>query len=182
MIEIEKELIRIFQKLKFRKTKKRFLKSIQQDIKNINNSDKLYVPADKTSNMYKINKQDYDKILTNSITKTYQKAENSTKHKVDANDIEILKDHHIIDRSNINAENNCFITLKDHTENFVNKPTTRLINPAKNELGRKSKVILENINNQLRTNLRLNQWKTTTKCYRLVRKYQREKQLQVYDV
>ena len=74
----------------------------------------------------------------------------------------ILKDHRIVDRVDINGENNCFITLKDHKENFGNNPTTRLINPAKNELGRISKVILEKINTQLRTSLNLNQWKSTS--------------------
>ena len=62
----------------------------------------------------------------------------------------------------INGENNCFITLKDHKENFENNPSTRLINPAKNELGRISKVILEKVNKQLRTSLNLNQWKSTS--------------------
>ena len=56
----------------------------------------------------------------------------------------------------------CFVTLKDHKDNFQNNPTTRLINPAKNELGRISKVILEKINTQLRTSLNLNQWKSTS--------------------
>ena len=61
----------------------------------------------------------------------------------------------------INSENNCFVTLKDHKENFQNHPTTRLINPAKNELGRISKVILEDINKRIRTSLGINQWKNT---------------------
>ena len=74
----------------------------------------------------------------------------------------ILKDHRIVDRVDINGENNCFITLKDHKENFENNPTTRLINPAKNELGRISKVILEKINTQIRTSYNLNQWKSTS--------------------
>ena len=46
----------------------------------------------------------------------------------------------------INAESNCFITIKDLKENLLNLPKVRLINPAKNELGRISKTILDNIN------------------------------------
>ena len=53
------------------------------------------------------------------------------------------------------------ITLKDHKENF-NSPTVRLINPAKNELRRISKAILENINKRLYTSLNINHWKNTT--------------------
>ena len=61
----------------------------------------------------------------------------------------------------IKGEGNCFITLKDHKENFDNRPTTRLINPAKNELGRISKSILDKINNTIRKSLSLNQWRST---------------------
>ena len=59
-------------------------------------------------------------------------------------------------------ENNCFILLKDHKENFQNNPTARLINHAKNKLGKISKVILNRINKNIRENLQLNQWKNTS--------------------
>ena len=58
-------------------------------------------------------------------------------------------------------EENSFISLKDHKENFQNNPTVRLINPAKSELGKISKVILDRINNNIRENSQLNQWKIT---------------------
>ena len=38
----------------------------------------------------------------------------------------------------------------------------RLINPAKNELGRYSKAVLDNINKRVCTSLNINQWKNTT--------------------
>ena len=41
------------------------------------------------------------------------------------------------------------MTIKDHEENFLNHPKVRLINPAKNELERISKTILDNINMKL---------------------------------
>ena len=51
-----------------------------------------------------------------------------------------------------------FITLKDHKENFHDDPK-RLINPAKNEMGRISTDILDGINQQLRNKLNIKQWK-----------------------
>ena len=111
--------------------------------------------------MYKVDIKDYDKLLTNSITKTYKKADIHIKHSVNNSGKEIIQDHYIAERITINGENNCFITLKDHKDNFANNPTTRLINPAKNELGRISKTIIENINYNLRTRFNLNQWKST---------------------
>ena len=50
---------------------------------------------------------------------------------------------------------------KDHKENFQNNPSVRLINPAKNELGRLSKFIIQAMNKELRHIFNLNQWKNT---------------------
>ena len=61
----------------------------------------------------------------------------------------------------MNGENNSFITLKDHKENFNNHPTVRLINLAKNELGRISKVILDTTNKNIREAMGSNQWRNT---------------------
>ena len=67
----------------------------------------------------------------------------------------------LADRIDHLAKTEAFITLKDHKENFVNKPTCRLINPAKTELGKISKTIIEDINKQLIEKLKVNQWKST---------------------
>ena len=55
-----------------------------------------------------------------------------------------------------------FVTLKDHKDNFANKPTCRLINPSKQEIGKISKQILENINQNLVKATSVNQWKNTS--------------------
>ena len=52
-----------------------------------------------------------------------------------------------------------FITLKDHKDNFANRPTCRLINPSKNEVGSISKQILEEVNRELLNATKVNQWK-----------------------
>jgi hypothetical protein len=51
--------------------------------------------------------------------------------------------------------------IKDHKENFENNPKCRLINPAKRESGKLSKVILDKINSNLRQKLNSNQWRNT---------------------
>ena len=58
----------------------------------------------------------------------------------------ILENKEVIKRMFINGKQNCFITLKDHKSKFQNNPTVRLLNPAKSELGRISKTILDKIN------------------------------------
>ena len=50
-----------------------------------------------------------------------------------------------------------FVILKDHKLKFENDATTRLINQAKNEIERISKLILENINKEIQNKLKLQQ-------------------------
>ena len=69
----------------------------------------------------------------------------------------------ILDRMDIKSKNTCFIIIQDHKENFLNNPTVRLINSAKNELGSSSKSILDNIIKRLCTSLYINQSKNTAK-------------------
>ena len=54
-----------------------------------------------------------------------------------------------------------FITLKDHKEDFINRPKCRLINPAKPEIGKISKHHLDEINSAIRSKTKLNQWRST---------------------
>ena len=54
-----------------------------------------------------------------------------------------------------------FISLKHHKENFENNPKCRLINPAKCDSGKISKLILDKVNTHLRTILNANQWRNT---------------------
>ena len=68
----------------------------------------------------------------------------------------------VLDRTEVNGTGNCIITLKDHKINFINHPTTRLINPANNETGRISKEILDRINSLVCSNLKVNEWKNTS--------------------
>ena len=51
--------------------------------------------------------------------------------------------------------------MKDHKPNFKNKPTCRLINPCKSEIGKISKKILDRINSKIRKSVKLNQWRST---------------------
>ena len=54
-----------------------------------------------------------------------------------------------------------FITLRDHKSNFAHKPTCRLTNPTKSNIGRISKTILDRINNKITRASKFNQWSNT---------------------
>ena len=101
-------------------------------------------------------------MLNDSITKTYKKASDNIHNKINTDGKKLMKGKDILNQMLTNGKNECFITLKELKPNFKNNPKARLINPAKNEIGRISKNILDKINHQLRDSLRINQWKDTS--------------------
>ena len=134
---------------------------MRRDIQNMRESGKTLTPADKTSNMYRLSKEEYNQLKKNAVTSKYKKASGKIKEKIEKGGVKFAKKAGILDRMDQSGDNNCFITLKDHKENFQDNPTTRLINPAKNEVGRISKVILDKINSSLKQKLGVNQWKSS---------------------
>ena len=52
-----------------------------------------------------------------------------------------------------------YITLKDYKDNFRSAHSCHLINPCKSEIGKISKLILENIKRNLLKLLQVNQWR-----------------------
>ena len=54
-----------------------FQKNLQKDIQSINSSNKMFVAADKTKNIYKMDVDNYRKLLRDNITSTYKKADKS---------------------------------------------------------------------------------------------------------
>ena len=59
------------------------------------------------------------------------------------------------------ARKEAFITLKDHKENFSNALPCRLINPAKSEMGRVSKAVLDRVLHAVDQKLHLNLLRNT---------------------
>ena len=161
LIPFENDLVELIRNIKFRKIRNTFQEKLKEDIKLIKKSNKTMTFADKTSNMYRLTKEEYDQLIMNSITSTYKKANNNIKKQINKAGKNLMRDKEIIKRMETNEEGNSFITIKDHKENFDNHPTVRLINPAKNELGRISKLILDKINKKICQKFELNQWKNT---------------------
>ena len=96
-----------------------------------------------------------------NLTSTYKKVNTNVIHNINNEAKNIATNLRIADRAECMAERQAFITLKDHKDNFENRPTCRLINPAKREIGRISKQILENINATVRHETGLNQCKNS---------------------
>ena len=61
LIQFKDDLVRIVKELKFRKVKDNFQTKLREDMKEVQTSKKTRTPADKTSTMYRLHKNDYQK-------------------------------------------------------------------------------------------------------------------------
>ena len=161
LVAFESDLLKMVKNIEFRNTSCEFQSRMKQDVRAMRESGKTLTPADKTSNMYRLSKEQYNQMKTNAVTSKYKKASDKIKEKIEKGSVKFAKRAGVLDRMDQSGSNDCFITLKDHKDNFQNNPTTRLINPAKNEIGRISKVILDKINCSLKQKLGVNQWKSS---------------------
>ena len=150
LTSFENAMYNLISNIKFKNHVDSFQKELMNDVKEINSSYGLLVHGDKSNNIYVVPKKSYNKMVDDSVTKTYRKAAANTKNEIDLEGSEIAERLELADRMEVFAEKEPFITLKDHKANFDTKPTCRLINPAKSEMGVISKNILDKINNQIR--------------------------------
>ena len=134
---------------------------LQKDVKDIKKCDNIIVPADKTSNFYEVSPVKYETMLRENITAVYKKSNNNMAADTNIEAKKLAKQLDIDDRVEIMSETECFITIKDHKNNFLTDTKCRLINPAKPQLGKVSSKLLQNINSAVREATDLRQWRST---------------------
>ncbi|PFX13891.1 G-protein coupled receptor 64 [Stylophora pistillata] len=145
-----------------KKIQDEFLDQLNRHIMEINKSSNAFIPADKTTNYYELSKAQHDKLLHNSITTSYRKSNANTADSINEEAKRIFTNLNLADRTERIATKQAFISLKDHKDNFDNKPSCRLFDPAKTDLGNVSKSILDKVNNSIRTKTSFNQWKNSS--------------------
>ena len=70
-------------KIEFTSVRNDFQKKLQSDVQSIQSSNKLFVFADKSTNLYELTGEHYEKLLHDNITQTYKKANAGEKLKID---------------------------------------------------------------------------------------------------
>ena len=90
--------------IKSRKVKNQLQNQLKEDIKNISQSDKTLTFEDKSSNMYRLLKEDNVKLRRNAVA-SYKKTNNNIKKGIGIKGKQILEnvDMEILDRMNINS-------------------------------------------------------------------------------
>ena len=161
LIPFENDLYNMLTTIKFNKRRSEFQKQLSRDMKEVRTSDSILVPADKTTNLYKLQPETYNKLLHENVTANYKKASVQSQRAINREAKKIAKKLTLDDRIECLAENPAFITLKDHKDNFENNPKCRLLNPSKSEIGVISRSHLQTINEAIREHTELKQWRNT---------------------
>ena len=97
IVSFEQDFWDLVNKIKFRKLSSNFQNQVKEDIKAIKKSKKLFIFADKTSNTYQIEKNEYNKVTTDAIISTYKKIPNKI-GKVNAYGKKIIENKEAVER------------------------------------------------------------------------------------
>ena len=150
--------------IKFRKMRNNIQLKMYEDMRRITESDGIFVKSDKSGNLYEIEKGKYKQMMFKEVVKHYRKATPDLENELNSEAKMLAHGLGIVDRVEKYNTNNCFITIKDHKSDFKTNPECRLINPAKTQIGRVSKIIVQEICDSLRLALNINQWRSTKDC------------------
>ena len=176
--EFEHGIYDLVKSVKFQQhTNSNLQNTMKKSMREMKNSTEMYVSADKTANFYKVKPEKYQELLTKSINKDYKKASDEAVNKVNGKDKKVAEKLELDDRIYTLARQEAFITLKDHKDNFADNPKTRLLNPAKSEIGKVSKEILTKVVTTLRMKTNLNSWKNTPSVIDWFKNLQNKKKL-----
>ena len=170
----EEDMAKLIGNIQFRRPRDIFQSTLQRDVANIRGSRDVFVPADKTKNIYRMERAQYERLLRENITKHYKVAEEDAYDRINSEARTIASGLNISDRMDAMAKRESFITLKDHKDNFENTLPCRLINPAKSEMGRVSKRILDDINCKLNRKLNVTLWKNSAAVIEWFRSIERK--------
>ena len=119
----------------FTNIRNEFRDHLNRDIESIRSTKNVLVFADKSTNLYELSRENYQKLLHENITQTHKKAPKNAKQDIDRKTKSFVKTLKIEDRMECYSNQHAYITLKDHKENFRNNTKCRLINPFKIGVG-----------------------------------------------
>ena len=106
----------------------------------------MFILADKTSNIYRTPRKEYDKLSKKNLTSSYKKPTGHLEKGINMKVKNISKILHLSDKTECLFRTLTFITFKDHKNDFESSLLFHQINSSKKELGKLNKLILENIN------------------------------------
>ena len=142
----ENDLLDMIKSLKLRNFQDDFQFKMKHDILKIKSSPNVFVFVDKTMNLYEIPPNDYKRLLYEDITKSCKESTKRLENAINMEAKHIAKNMNLNDLIESLPQISASITLKNFKENFRTSHPCYLIDPSKSELGKVSKVRLENVN------------------------------------
>ena len=121
LTNFENDLMLMIKNIQFRHINSTFQEQLKKDNQQIRQSNQLFVSADKSRNIYKMNKEDYEKLMHENITKTYKKTNESKIKTINKSAKKIANRQDLEDRIEKFQENESYITIKDHKDDFPHK-------------------------------------------------------------
>ena len=162
LVPFENDMMEMIKNLEFKRVHSEFQSILNNDIREIHRSNNLFISADKSRNIYRINKTRYEQLMHDNVTKTYKKCNNDKTKTINIKAKKIASKLKLEDRIQILDDNDAYISIKDHKEGFPDKISCRLINPSKTDIGKISKQILDKVNTSILEKIKVNQWKNTS--------------------
>ena len=92
-------------------------------------------------------------MIVENISKEYKKADETELNEVNQKAAEIAKKLNLEKRMQKFTPGESYVTIKDHKPEFPGKISCRLMNPAKTDVGKLSKIILQEKVAELREKL-----------------------------
>ena len=89
--EFENKMYELTRDIKFKPHNNQFQTKLKEDTAKVKSDSKMYIAADKTTNYYKVDKDEYDQLLKKHINKDYKKTEMEAVKEVTKVDKEIVK-------------------------------------------------------------------------------------------
>ena len=157
LADFEKDMMLMVKKIQFHKINNNFQQKLKEDIKDIKPINKVLVPANKSRNIYKLENDQYCKLLREDVTKTYKKSNFNKVCNINNKVKKITENLPVADRIDKLQEKKAYITIQDHKDDFPNKISCQLINPCKSSIGKISKAVLDRINTAVQNHTKLSQ-------------------------
>ena len=155
---LEQRLLAMVRDVQFRKYSNELQVRLKEDVRTIRETQELIIQADKTSNNYKLDIPEYNRLVNRDVHKDYKKAADQDLRRANDKHKEIVKSYGLGARVMKTQARPVRATFKDHKETFQEDPKIRMINPTKCEIGRISKNILSKIIHVVRGKTKFNQW------------------------
>ena len=127
IVLFENNMMDMIKNLEFKRVYNEFQSNLRNDIRQIRESNNLFVSVDKSRNIYKVSKASYERMMQENVTKTYKKCNTNKPNSINFKGKQIASNLKIDDRVQKLDENEAYVTIRNHREAFPDKISCRLI-------------------------------------------------------